>query len=443
MTCLFSALKPRPGPENGSIPALKMASSILHGLRECGFNLPELMKEIYLCLKDCNIRALMETFPRKPLQSECNESHTCYAALSAAENDLLIDLFSAHFCASVIKRGGSMGADKEETTIAADFKARVKECTRTTKCTSTATRLNDTHTISSRFGTRNIYLGSRRNWETNNLASHSKPMSNLDDVCDNPGQIGFDEEALSPVGEDINAISGEPNCFLQHSSDLELQLQQSAGSNESPNKKPSKTTTHSPTASHNEKCTKSNFGNAEDLQARLYIARRELEIQTQTVHKEREAARVAERGFKTRLAEKDDLLKNLQKENGEQRASNQDLRAALDSKEESLSRLNRDVEKQADESKKLKNNMRLIELEKEEIEKKVKPNCMDIRPFGYTVTDPHYLQLLKEASEADDLSATLDKIEEQFRCDTEALEKEHEAKLSDTYSEVSMGVASF
>lgn len=276
------------------------------------------MKEISLGLEDCNIRASIRSFPRKPLKSDCNQSLTCHAALATAENELLIDIFNAQLCASVLKKGGNLGMEDEDKTISTDFMARVKECTRFTNCASAAP-----HPISSHFGARGRSLNPSSNWKA--------------DLWDSHGEY--------PVVGFLDADYGGLN-LLQHSSNSELQLQQTAVPNENSKNNPLNGTTQKHDGIHCDKSTESTSDNAGGLQTSLAATKRELEIQTQMIRKEREAARVTEKELKNILTEKEDLLKTLRGENDAQKVTNEGLREALDSKEEKLSDLHDDLEDQ-------------------------------------------------------------------------------------------------
>lgn len=393
---LLCALSPHPAPKDGSsILALKVASWILHGLRKSESKFPGFMKEVTLVLKKGNVHVSIESFPRKPLQSACNQSNTCYAALAMAENEFLVDLFNFQFCASVQQKGGNVGADKEDAGITSDFMARVKEGTCRGKCAPAAARPDISRVKLSRFGTRDVSANSRRDWRliSNARASHDELMNKAGNICHDPEHRRFNTEAPVQATEEHGYVSCEPEQLRHYSSDLESQLQQAADSNDGPNKQLLNTIIDQQNVSHHEQCSQPASARVEGLRASLDVARKELGDQAQTLHRERETARTAEMKFIATLTEKDNYLEKLQRENSYQEAKNEDLRAALESvsdnntgllnshilREQNYSHLNRVLEEcrevtkvQANDTERLRDDLRSIESEKEGIEKKVK-----------------------------------------------------------------------
>lgn len=312
---------------------IQIATLILSGLQSSNPHLSRAVTEVSLALVRDSMGELIESFPRSPRQSQCNESKTCYAALSTAENRLLIDLFDLYCRASVSQNVDDGGASRVEADIISKFTARVKNTTCESKCLLATVKPSDARDKFSYLEPRQVSSNPRRDWKaevsdtlmSSTRASHDGLMKKVEEVCRDLEHRCYNSETpLRVIEEERNKASSEAEQLLQQKSELEIRLQQAFSTISDLQQNMSYLEGHAEAASTG----------VEELSTSLEAAQRELEHQRRDYEEssqgEKEKARTKELDFMATLTEKEDLLEELQVENHEQRAENEELRKTLD-----------------------------------------------------------------------------------------------------------------
>ena len=381
--------------KSSSTATLQVASLILFGLRNLEPRHKAPIKEVSLGLESDSVRQLMESFPRKPLQSECNQSSACYAALATAENELLVDLCVLYSRAFILRKLDDIDAYQEHASVTSKFAEHVKEGMCKSECALAVAKSGANRDLFSYPNTRKVSSNPRRDWRvgisetlmSNARASYDGLMEKIGDACRDLEHRCYNTETpIRATEEERDKATLEARQLRQHNSELEVQLQQALNT----------ITDLQQNVSHLEGHAESTSARAEDLCASLNVAHKELEDERRAFDKssynERESARTRELEFRAILTEKDDYLEELQRENSSQRARNEKLRETLDSvsrehsnsleslssREASVSHLadllkgsEELVKEQRHENESLRDDIELIGLEKEDIQKRV------------------------------------------------------------------------
>lgn len=374
---------------------MKIASLVVSGLRNLEFHHQATMKEVSLGLKSDSVHQLMKSFPRRNLQTYCNQSSVCYAALSTAENELLVDLCELYSRAFILRKVDDIEAYREQASITSEFMTHVKEGMCKSECVLAVVKPVTNRDVISYLDTSEASPNPRRDWRadisetlmSSTRVSHDKLMKKVGEVCRDLEYRCYNTETpIRAIEEERDKATLETGQLRQYNSEIEAQLQQALNT----------ITDLQQNVSHLESHAESTTARVEDLCASLNVARKELEDQrrgsNESYHQERENSRTKELEFRAILTEKDDYLEELQKENSDQRARNEELKEALESTskehsnsledlascEASISRF-RDLLEGSEEAAKdqgcevesLRGDMELMSLEKEDIQRKV------------------------------------------------------------------------
>lgn len=312
---------------------IQIATFILYGLQSSEPHLPRVMTEVFLALVRDSMGELIESFPRSPRQSQCNETKACYAALSTAENRLFIDLFDLYCRASMSQNVDDSGASRVEASIISKFASRVKNTTCERKCLLATVKPSDARDKFSYLEPRQVSSNLRRDWKaevsdtlmSSTRASHDGLMKKVEEVCRDLEHRCYNSETpLRVVEEERDKASSEAEQLLQQNSELKTRLQQALSTISDLQQSMSYLEGHAEAASTR----------VEELSTSLEAAQKKLEYQRHSYEEssrgEKEKARTKELDFMATLAEKEDLLEELQVENHEQRAENEVLRKTLD-----------------------------------------------------------------------------------------------------------------
>ena len=312
---------------------IQIATLILSGLQNSEPHLSPAVTEVSLASVRDSMGELIESFPRLPRQSQCNESKTCHAALSTAENRLLIDLFDLYYCASMSRIVGDGGARVLEAGIVSRFTAQVKNTMCESNCLLATVKPSDARDKFSYLEPHQVSSNPRRDWkaEVSNTLMSSARLS-YDDLIKKVGEVCRDlehrcyntEAPLRVIEEERNKAYSEAEKLRQQNYELETRLQQAFSTISDLRQNMSYLEGHAEAASTR----------VEELNTSLEAAQKKLEDQRrgyeETSQGEKEKARTKELEFMATLTEKEDLLEELQAENHEQRAENEELRKSLD-----------------------------------------------------------------------------------------------------------------
>ncbi|ODM18484.1 hypothetical protein SI65_06355 [Aspergillus cristatus] len=426
---VLSALK-SPAPEMNTI---QIATLILSGLQ---ISEPHLSSASHALVRD-SMGELIESFPRSPRQSQCNESKTCYAALSTAENGLLIDLFDLYYCASMSQNVEDGGARRVEAGLISKFTARVKNTACESNCLLATVKPSDARDKLSYLEPRQVSSNPRRDWKaevSNTLMSSARTsydglMKKVEEVCRDLEHRCYNLEApLRVIEEERNKASSEAEKLRQQNFELETRLQQAFSTINDLQQNMSYLEGHAEAASTR----------VEKLSTSLEAAQKELEDQRcayeESSQAEKEKARMKELDFMATLTEKEDLLEELQAENHEQRAENEKLRKTLDlvSKDngstlETVASLRKEVSRLEEFSV---SNQQLAAQKDEEISRLVAS-----KEQMSSEIENLQQKLENEISGSDRLRNTLRDAEEHFESETDTLTKQHEMQLSEASAE--------
>lgn len=332
---MFSALKPHSPAKDGSMATIKIASSILSSFEiPDSHSLTPIVTEVCLALGRESMNELIESFPRQPRQSQCERSSTCHAAVSTAENNLVVDLFDLYSRASMLQNMNGESKLQTETNIISKFMAQVKTGMCESRCGFTSAKPSDVRDSFSYLNIREVSSNPRRNWRADvsetimsrARASHDGLLRKVEEVCRDLEHRCHDTEApLREIEEERDKAIFEAEQLRRQNSELEDQVQQAFGT----------ITDLQQNAFNLEDHAEAATARVEELSAGLDAARKELEDQRRSFdessQRERENARTKELDFMATLTERDDQLEELQMENHEQRAENEELRKTLDS----------------------------------------------------------------------------------------------------------------
>ena len=314
---------------------IKIAASILSS-----FEIPDphslapIVTEVCLVSgREC-MNELIESFSRQPRQSQCEQSSTCHAAVSTAENNLLVDLLDLYSRASMLQNMNGENKLQTETNIISKFMFQVKKGMCESQCGFTPAKPFDVHDSFSYLNIRDVSSNPRRNWRTDvsdtimsgARASHDGLMRKVEEVCRDLEHRCHDTEApLRAIAEERDKAIFEAEQLRRQNSELEDQVQQAFSTITDLQQNTFNLEDHAEAAT----------ARVEELSASVDAARKELEDQRrnfdESTQSERENARTKELGLMATLTARDDQLEELQMENHEQRAENEELRKTLDS----------------------------------------------------------------------------------------------------------------
>lgn len=289
-----------------------------------------------------SIPQLMESFPRRPSPSQCEDSDICRASLANMENELLCDVFALFISSSFFRSGEQDASSPPELKILQSFLKNARNTI--TKATCAFSQIQPMMLRESLPALRTLEKSSstRQDWRTglaetlafNTQASQEKMIRKVEEIC-------YDlENRCSDIEAPLRAVEVERNKALQKADEtqrlnreLELRLQEATGTISALRQEIANLEGHAENAS----------GQIQELSERLDAARKELEEQRRetqdSVHSEREKARTRELDLIAAVTEKEDQLEGLQDVVRKKESMNAELRRILDAVMEDKSSL--------------------------------------------------------------------------------------------------------
>lgn len=292
--------------------------------------------ELVTALGRTTLGERLTSFPRRPCQSQCEGSNACYAAVSACQNDLFLDLLDLYSRSTVSRTVNDETASPHDLDgLLVAFMAQVRKLLAETGCSFATTQALDTRNAFSLLSTREKRSDHRSicDWRaglaetlmTNARASHESMLKKVEEICYDLEHRCYNTEApLRAVEEERNRLVSGAEQLKKKNENLQSQLQQASNSISTLQQDMARLEKHAERASRR----------SEELSTNLDDARRELEDQRrqheEAAHAEREKARTTELDLIATVTEKDDQLEELQGELHEQRSEVDELRNTLD-----------------------------------------------------------------------------------------------------------------
>lgn len=336
MDYVIATLSTRHSADAANVDTIRVAQSLVIGLQNVvsqGFGTTA--AEATLTRLKGSIDELIESFPRRPYLPSCQNSTICYTFVSESENELLYDLFSLYFQASLSPSldQGASHLTHIDSFRAFMFKARNLICHNT--CSYSEIKpLKLRGTVSS-LTIHDERPNSRNDWraglsETLMLSartSHDSMMQKVEEIChDLERRCGSIEAPLRAVEEERRKISLDAQEAKKHNDELRLQLQQASRTIDELQQNMSRLEVHAEAAS----------ARIEELTVSLDAARGELEDQRrdsqEAANRDRENARTRELDLIASVAEKEEQLEQLQEDAHRQREESGRLQQMLDAR---------------------------------------------------------------------------------------------------------------
>ncbi|KAL4892920.1 hypothetical protein BDV59DRAFT_178968 [Aspergillus ambiguus] len=275
---------------------------------------------------------LMEVFPRKVPQAQCEASHTCYASFANTENQLLCDVFALFVRSSFLRSSGQSASSVELKLFQA-----LMQSTRDSVSNATCSFF-DINPMTLRQSVPTLRTlekspSTRQSWRSglaetlalNAQNSEEKVIWKVEEICQDLEKRCNDAETpLRAVEEERNKVAQEANEMRGLNHELKLRLQQADTTISTLQQEIVNLESHS----------ESTTSRAEELSRRLDAAQKDLQEQRrdsqESANSERERARTRELDLIAVMTEKDDRLEGLQEEVREKEHMNMELRRALD-----------------------------------------------------------------------------------------------------------------
>ncbi|KAJ5114751.1 hypothetical protein NUU61_000510 [Penicillium alfredii] len=436
LSFIFAALAHSASPSENTLLTIRLAHLILIGLKNTKFQ-PELtiINSTVFAIGTDTIGPMLEHFPAKPAQSQCDGSSTCESALSSAQNKLFLDLFDLYSSAALARNG----AEDTSIKIMRVFVDRMEKSLSGSKCAFSKSKpadfrgslaLRDTPDfLSAHCSSRDWRAGFTDTFMKNAQTFHNATMKKAEELCFDLERRCYNTEApLRAVEEERDGYIIETEELKRHNRELETQLQQLSSTISNLQQEIAQLGEHAEHA-----CTR-----VEELSASLDSTHHALREQRcssdEIIRVEKEKARTRELDLIATLTEKDDLLEELQEEVHSLQAENEQTRKTLDSvsKEKATSlddsaSLRREIGSLAgllEESK------RLSTLKEDEVKRLLTDQedmRMELGNFKTTTEEQNI--------EIDRLFSALQKTEEQSRREIEIMKENHQAEASQAASE--------
>ncbi|KAK6831613.1 hypothetical protein RU639_002850 [Aspergillus parasiticus] len=438
MDYVIATLSTRYSADAANVDTIRVAQSLVIGLQNVvsqGFG--STAAEATLTRLKGSIDGLIESFPRRPYLPSCQNSTICYTFVSDSENELLYDLFSLYFQASLSPSldQGASHLTHIDSFRAFMFKARKLICHNT--CSYSEIKpLKLRGTVSS-LTIRDERPSSRNDWraglsETLMISartSHDSMMQKVEEIChDLERRCGSIEAPLRAVEEERRKISLEAQEAKQHNDELGLQLQQASRTIDELQQNMSRLEVHAEAAS----------ARIEELTVSLDAARGELEDQRrdsqEAANRDRENARTRELDLIASVAEKEEQLEQLQEDAHRQREESGRLQQMLDarSKERDAAiEQNAMFEQDMAKLRECMEGNRLLLKEKDEEVARLQAAKEDIETLMETLQS----KLNEEVSESDNIRSALREAELNFKTELATLREQFEVQLSASAAE--------
>ncbi|OGM46343.1 hypothetical protein ABOM_004752 [Aspergillus bombycis] len=438
MDYVTAALSPRCSMNAANMDTIRVAQSLVLGLQNVvSHGFCSTAAEATLTRLKGSIDELIEGFPRRPYLPSCQSSTICYTFISEAENELLYELFSLYFQAS-LSQSPDQGASHLahiDSFRAFMLRARKPMCDNT--CSFSKIKALELGGMHSSLTIRDERPSSRNDWRVglsetlmlNARTSHDSMMQKVAEIChDLERRCGSIEAPLRAVEEERHKISLEAQVLKRHNDEMKLQLQQASKTINELQENMSCLETHAETAS----------ARIDELTVGLDAARGELEDQRrdsrEAANQDRENARTRELDLIASLAEKEEQLEQLQEDAHRQREESGQLQQILDarSKErdaaiEQSAILEQDIAK----LREFIEETRLLLTGKDEEVTRLRAAKEDIETLMETLQS----KLNEEVSESDNLKSALREAELNFKTELATLREQLEVQLSASITE--------
>ncbi|KAJ1715685.1 hypothetical protein COH20_005921 [Aspergillus flavus] len=438
MDYVIATLSTRHSADAANVDTIRVAQSLVIGLQNVvsqGFGTTA--AEATLTRLKGSIDELIESFPRRPYLPSCQNSTICYTFVSESENELLYDLFSLYFQASLSPSldQGASHLTHIDSFRAFMFKARNLICHNT--CSYSEIKPLKLRGTVSFLTIHDERPNSRNDWraglsETLMLSartSHDSMMQKVEEIChDLERRCGSIEAPLRAVEEERRKISLEAQEAKKHNDELRLQLQQASRTIDELQQNMSRLEVHAEAAS----------ARIEELTVSLDAARGELEDQRrdsqEAANRDRENARTRELDLIASVAEKEEQLEQLQEDAHRQREESGRLQQMLDarSKERDAAiEQNAMFEQDMAKLRECIEEYRLLLTGKDEEVARLQAAKEDIETLMETLQS----KLNEEVSESDNIRSALREAELNFKRELATLTEQFEVQLSASAAE--------
>lgn len=311
-----------------NLTKLRISKLAIDGLRSSDVQLADTVSKKY----GPAIYNLMESFPRQPAGLDCNGNTVCSASVSGLENDILSDLISFCFEATMQRKVQDQSLSLGAAGLISLVTRRSKLLLPEPKCTSSQTKPLEFRTTMRSLKIDETANVSRNDWRTgmrdmmaaNTQIANDSISRKIEDICyDLEQRCGNIEAPLRAAEEERNKYCLEAEQLKEQNHGLESRLQQASGTITELHEEMSGLEEHANSATHR----------VDELSASLTQAQNDLEelqrTSQDTISNERELSRTRELGIIASLTEKDERLDELQEEIKCQTEMNEDLRTKL------------------------------------------------------------------------------------------------------------------
>ncbi|KAE8359358.1 hypothetical protein BDV27DRAFT_168588 [Aspergillus caelatus] len=434
---VIAALSPRYSADAANVDTIRVAQSFVIGLQNVvsqGFG--STAAEATLTRLKGSINELVESFPRRPYLPTCQNSTICYTFVSESENELLYELFSLYFQASLSPSSDQEASHLTHIDSFRAFMFKTKPMCRNA-CSFSEIKPLELRVTATALTFRDERPNSRNDWraglsETLMLSArttHDSMMQKVEEIChDLERRCGSIEAPLRAVEEERHKISLEAQEVKQHNDELTLQLQQASRTIDELQQNMSRLETHAETAS----------ARIEELTASLDAARGELEDQRrdsqEAANRDRENARSRELDLIASVAEKEEQLEQLQEDAHRKREESDQLQQILGAR-------SKERDAAIEQNSILKQDMvkfgecieenRLLLTRKDEEVARLQAAKEDIETLMETLQS----KLNEEVSESDNIRSALREAELNFKTELATLREQFEAQLSASATE--------
>ncbi|KAB8258291.1 hypothetical protein BDV32DRAFT_160007 [Aspergillus pseudonomiae] len=438
MDYVIAALSPRCSTNAANVDTIQVAQSLVIGLQNAvshGFS--STAAEATLTRLKGSIDELIEDFPRRPYLPSCQNSAICYIFISETENELLYELFSLYFQASLSRSPDQKASHMAHIDSFRAFILKARKPTCHNICSFSEIKPLELRGTLSSLTIRDGRPSSRNDWRAglsetlmlNARTSHDSMIQKVEEIChDLERRCGSIEAPLRAVEEERHKISLEAQELKRHNDEMELQLQQASKTINELQENLSCLTTHAETAS----------ARIDELTVSLDAARGELEDQRrdsrETANQDRENARTRELDLIASVAEKEEQLEQLQEDVHQQREESGQLQQMLDarSKErDAVIEQNAILEQDVAKLRECVEENRLLLTGKVEEVARLQAAKEDIEAMMGTLQS----KLNEEVSESDNIKSALCEAELNFKIELATVREQFEAQLSASAAE--------
>lgn len=306
---------------------LQIAKLLLQGLRASSSNIGSAMFEP---LEQAFYR-LLKSFPRQSLELNCDGAGVCYASVMNVENDLISDLVTFWFEATLPRNAKETSSSSGATAVMILLK-KSKMMLPKSKCVCSQSKPLESRIVVPSIQPREMGDVPRIDWRNgmrdvlmcNSQMLNDKIMHEVGNICwDLEQRCGSIEAPLRAAEEERTKYYLELQQMTGQNHELKTQLQQASTTIAGLQEEMSRLAGHADSATFR----------VDELSANLFHARKELEelrlTSQETLSSERESSRTKELDIIASLTEKDERLDGLQEEVKCQAETNEELKAKL------------------------------------------------------------------------------------------------------------------